>query len=425
MPKLLLALVGLGLIGVSSLSAQTPTTRSVKLEYAESETPSTVNPSPATPILSSNDLNCQPRQDCLNFWVSAEYLLWWVKSAPYPIPLVTTGDPTVGFPAVSTAGAIGQPGTQVLLGNGNAGFGAFSGVRLTLGGWLDDSRQFGMEASGFVLERRTSTFSAASDNAGNPPLYFPGFNVAAGQERALPISDPLRLFAGSVTVTSELQLWGTELNGVFNVMRRPGVEVNFLLGFRYLDLQESLHITNPTTDLLLKSTDLSHDYFGTRNQFYGGQLGTRVSWQRDQWSFFATGKLALGSTHQVVNISGDTTQAPLPGGMSLTPGSFPQGIYAVGTNSGHQSGNQFAVIPALELKLAYQITSQLRALIGYDILYWNQVVRPGNQMDHNINPTQHPVFGAGALSGPAIPGPQFNRTDFWAQGVNIGFEFRY
>jgi hypothetical protein len=32
---------------------------------------------------------------------------------------------------------------------------------------------------------------------------------------------------------------------------------------------------------------------------------------------------------------------------------------------------------------------------------------------------------SGALVGPANPAPLFNRSDFWAQGVNFGLEFRF
>ena len=31
----------------------------------------------------------------------------------------------------------------------------------------------------------------------------------------------------------------------------------------------------------------------------------------------------------------------------------------------------------------------------------------------------------GALVGPSQPSPLFNRTDFWAQGVTFGLEFRF
>ena len=71
------------------------------------------------------------------------------------------------------------------------------------------------------------------------------------------------------------------------------------------------------------------------------------------------------------------------------------------------------------------ITSHWRAFVGYDFMYWSQVVRPGNQVDRNINLSQSAVFGSGALTGPAYPMPLFNRSDFWAQGLNAGLEFRF
>jgi hypothetical protein len=61
-------------------------------------------------------------------------------------------------------------------------------------------------------------------------------------------------------------------------------------------------------------------------------------------------------------------------------------------------------------------------------MYWNQVVRPGDQMSHSVNLTQNAVLdpnGTGKLVGPAQPAPLFNRTDFWATGLNFGVEFRF
>ena len=51
-------------------------------------------------------------------------------------------------------------------------------------------------------------------------------------------------------------------------------------------------------------------------------------------------------------------------------------------------------------------------------------MRPGNQIDRNLNLTQG-ALGNGALTGVALPAPLFNRSDFWAQGINLGFEFRF
>ncbi len=309
-------------------------------------------------------------------WARSEYLLWWVRNAPLPVPIVTTGDPAVGFPVLNTAGGIGQNGTHVLLGNSSQSLGAFSGMRFTLGGWIDHDRTIGLEGSGFLLERRVGSFAANSDANGNPPLYFPRFNPGAGIEDALPIADPLRGFAGNVTVASTLRLWGAELNGAFNLYRRPGVEFTLLAGFKYADLRETLQIQNTTTDLVFGNVTTLNDFFGTRNQFYGGQLGSRLSLQRDRLSVDVTGKVALGSTHEVVDIQGNITQfGPNP----LVPpglGTFPGGYFTQPSNIGRHSANQFTVMPSVELKLAYQVTPRLGAFAGYDFMYWNQVVRP-------------------------------------------------
>jgi hypothetical protein len=77
------------------------------------------------------------------------------------------------------------------------------------------------------------------------------------------------------------------------------------------------------------------------------------------------------------------------------------------------------------MKFYVLITQHCRAFVGYDFLYWNQVVRPGNQVDRNINLSQSAVFGSGTLSGPATPAPLFGRSDFWAQGITFGLELRF
>jgi len=374
---------------------------------------------PKRPIIESRPAE---NRDSSRIWARGDYLLWWVKGAPLPVPLVTTGDPAVGFPGVNSAGAIDQPSTRVLLGGSSSNFGAFSGMRFILGAWLDTDQTVGVEGSGFLLERRSNQFVAGSDAAGNPPLYFPAFNVVTQGERGLAISDPLRLFSGDVFVTSTIELWGAELNGVFNVRRRPGLELNLLAGFRYADLKENLSIHNTTNDLVFINTTVANDQFDTRNQFYGGQLGGRVSWQRERLTLDMTTKVALGATHQVVNVQGNISQSG-PG--AVVPGTFPGGIYAQPTNMGRRSANQFTVLPAVEFKAAYQVTPRVRTFVGYDFMYWNQVVRPGNQIDRNVNQSQSPIFGGGALVGPAAPTPLFNRTDFWAHGLSFGIELRF
>ncbi len=439
----LLAAVGLGM---SRLPAQDvfppeqPTRMMPVVAYEPAHPPQITPPAklPPAPISTvgfvqpegapSVDFNGASGANTDRVWARSEYLLWWVKNAPLPIPIVTTGDPKVGFPTLNTAGAIGQPGTQVLLGNSSQDLGSFSGMRFTLGSWLDQEQLFGLEVSGFLLQRQVNQFVANSDVNGYPPLYFPRFNPAAGIEDALPIADPLRGFAGGVVVTSTLQLWGTEANAVLSLWRQGDVEITLLGGFRYADLRETLQIHNTTIDLGSGDVTSLNDFFGTRNQFYGAQLGAQFGAQYESWSIDLNAKVAFGNTHQVVDIQGNTTQA---GPNPLVPpgvGTFPGGFFAQPSNIGHYTADQFTVIPSVNLNLSYQVSKQWRLFFGYEFMYWNQVVRPGDQMSHSVNLTQNAVLdpnGTGHLIGPAQPAPLFNRTSFWANGVNFGMEFRF
>jgi hypothetical protein len=383
----------------------------------------------STTDTSAQATNCPPYHG----WVQAEYLFWWMRNAPLPVPIVTTGDPRVGFDpnnvnTVNTAGAIGQPGTRVLFGDQGIRFAPFSGGRLAGGVWLDDDATVGVAASGFFIERLIQHFAATSDTAGGLPLYFPIFSAIAGAERAIPISDPLRQFAGNVAVQSSLRLWGAEANGVITPVRNPNLEWDTLAGFRYADLLEHFLTANTTTDLAFNNVTALSDVFVTRNQFYGGQIGSRVGMRIDRFTVDTTAEVALGVTHEVVDVGGTISQrGPNP----LIPpgiGTFPGGIFAQPSNFGRRTADPFSVLSSLEIKFGYNLTLSTRVFAGYDLLYWTQVVRPGNQISHTVNLTQNPVLdpnGVGVLVGPAAPTPLFNRSSFWAQGLTFGIDVRF
>ena len=91
----------------------------------------------AGPMLCSSDLK-DPK-----FYVGLEYLLWWTSGMNAPAVL-TTGPVGVTGPS-GRPGVVGAPGTQVLAG-GDIGFGAGSGARISLGGWLSDDKLLGADA---------------------------------------------------------------------------------------------------------------------------------------------------------------------------------------------------------------------------------------------------------------------------------------
>jgi hypothetical protein len=358
------------------------------------------------------------------WWIDADYLLWWFRRSPLPTPLVTTGNPNDALP-----GALGQPGTRALFGGSGLDYGAFSGGRLNLGGWLDSEQTFGVEASGFLFEQRALHFAAASNSTGNPPLYIPIINQdptspSFGRQSSYTIADPLFPglggTLGNVSVSSESRLWGAELNGLLNIVRRGSWTFDGLLGFRYVDLAENLKISGFTDNRFDDIQQTFHDSFRTRNEFYGGQIGGRFSYCADRFSVDVIGKVALGSTHQDVNIQGSSFWAG--SGFALPAGVFPGGVFTQPSNIGSRSADTFSVVPQLGVKLGVNLTQHLTATIGYDLLYWTHVVRPGDQIDHNLNATQLPGVG---VQGPLLPAPLFNHTDFLAQGISFGLAFRY
>jgi hypothetical protein len=359
--------------------------------------------------------------ECMNepfvFWAEADYLLWAIKDSPLP-PLVTTSP--AGTPRAQ-AGVIGAPGTAVLFGGNELDNEERSGARIDLGFWFNKNQCLGIEAGYFFLGQRSIDFTAASP--GLPILARPFFDVTTGAENSELIAYP-GVLAGGVAVRASSRLWGTELDLRGNWLRGCW-RVDWLAGFRYLQLDESLAISE---NLMIPSGPQAgtgifvNDSFGTHNSFAGGQLGLETELRQGRWSLTLLGKVAVGNMHETVNIVGNTAFA-VPG---LPVNVQPGGLLAQPTNIGHYERNRFAVAPEAGVKIGYQISKHWRAFVGYTFLYASDVVRPGNQIDRGINVTQLPsVLGPGTLVGAARPAFTFHSTDFWAQGADIGLEFRW
>jgi hypothetical protein len=369
----------------------------------------------------------EPGPECHErVWLSADYLLWWVRNGPLPVPLVTTGSPLDAVP-----GALGQNNTVVLFGNRPLDFGAFSGVRVT--GGFDLGTGWAVEGSYFGLERRVAGFPLNSDPNGNPLIARPVFDNQAGAPGAYLDALP-GVLAGGVAVSARTQLQGYELNLAVELYQTPSMSLDLLAGFRTLELNEDLRVTDNVAALvpgvltfLAGPADPPNsltilDRFHTYNRFYGGQVGGRAAWHGDWIDLGVTGKLALGSTQRLALIDG-FTNLNTPG---MSPTTNVGGILVQPSNSGRFFQSSFGVIPEFGLDAGCWLTSQLRVSLGYEFLYWSRVARPGNQIDTNVNPAQvprDPNFGNGL--GDARPAFQFRQNTFWAQGFHLGLGFQY
>ena len=363
------------------------------------------------------------------YWLAADYLLMRVKNAPLPLPLVTRGLNDVEF-----SGAVGEFGTQILFGNKSTDFGNLSGAHIAGGWWFDPYNTIGIEAGGFFLQQQTNRVSFSSGPGGGPLLGIPFFNTETGTEDFADISVPGET-AGKVDVASSIRYWGAESNLAFNLYRDPRVCLDVLAGFRYLQLEENLEIDGSSVpldastvsyrgqDLPAPAVTTLSDRFHTRNEFAGGQLGVRTEWACGSASLQLTGKVALGNTHQTVDVAGSSALFTGPVGPVNT---VPGGLFAQPSNSGRFTDDAFTVIPEGDLTVGYQLTRRLRAFAGYQFTYWSHVVRPGDQINRNVNPTQVPTFSDFVLPSTQPPAfPVFGTTDFWAYGAHFGLEFSF
>ncbi len=356
-----------------------------------------------------------------HFWGSAEYLLWTVRSPN--TPALVAAAPSGVAPDLVT-------GTPVYAGGVNQG--VFSGGRFTAGFTLGSMPNLGFEGSYFFLGRQTNNSFFGSDGLpGSPNLGRPVYTPTGAPDAEL--VSATGALSGIVGVQTSTELWGAEGNLKRRLLCGCNGFLDVLGGFRYLNLREDLQISErlmtlvPTPLVPAGSQTVVFDEFRTSNQFYGGQLG--VAGEYRLWKNFFVGgsfKLALGDMHEQLEIKGNTTFL-VPG---FAPATGTGGLLAQPSNIGNYSSDHFAVMPELGLKVGYNFTPNIRAFVGYDLLYVSNVVRPGDQVDLVVNRSQAPMFlPPGAVNPPLVgiprPRPLFQTTDFWAQGVNFGLEFRY
>jgi hypothetical protein len=353
------------------------------------------------------------------FRFSAEYLMWWTKGMNVP-PLVTTG------PAASD-GILGQPGVSNLFGNGSVGPNFRSGARFGFATFFGERQVWGIDGHYFFLNQTGQTAAFGSNAAGSPLIARPFVNLNTGSNFSEIISDP-GLIAGGMFVSTTTQLWGADLNLRRRICGGCTWGIDGLLGYRFLNLNETLAINETTAALVPIATapglagGTAFDRFRTTNHFNGGQIGAAFEAVRGRWSFNVRPTVAFGVTSSTLDISGAQTTTTTAGVTTTTPG----GLLALNSNIGHYYRSHFAVVPEVTFNVGYDVTQHVRLFVGYNLLYWSNVIRPGDQVDTGLDVNRIPNFGGGApplaTVRPAVP---MRDRDFFAQGVNFGVMLKW
>jgi hypothetical protein len=397
-------------------------------------------------------------------WIRADYLTWWTNGAHLP-PLVT--ESPSGTP-LAQAGVLGFPTTTVLFGDGTVNTDARSGWKWTMGYWLDACQTWGIQADYWDLGGNGTEFFTGSTTTGDPIIARPFFDVnpATGlpREASELVSFP-NLSSGTIRVSAHDyfqsagvsvrhplcmgQMCGTSCgtscgtgcdtgcgtSGGTDCGASGGAScgratcrscccrVDLIVGYRYYRLSDDVTIAEHIDGLpnsVIRDTSIDVvDAFRARNDFHGGEIGLVAQRYCGPWSFELMAKMAIGNNHQVVTINGNTTVTQ-PGQSITNTG----GLLAQGTNIGPHIRDDFVVIPQLGLEVGYQVTCRMRAYLGYNLLYWAQVARAGDQITEFVD--------SGRLPGrtghnPILPFPDYDYhgSSFFAHGINAGLEYRF
>ena len=310
-------------------------------------------------------------------------------------------------------------------------------MKITFGGWLDCCHRWGLEADWLTLGGDSLDYTASS--TGNPILARPFFNVETNAQDA-----QLKAYPGVVTgsvdvigndyfesvgMTLRYNLCCNCCGGCCSDTCDAGCDAtcdpcclsycrtDLLIGYRHYLLGDNLSIGEDIFDTRVNSRFQITDIFDTRNEFNGTEIGLDTELRRGRWSLGLLAKMAIGDNHETAIINGTST---INNGQTTV--TYPVGIYAVGSNSGVHTQDEFVVIPQFGVEAGCQVTCRLRAFLGYNLIYWGTVMRAGDQIDTNIAPSNSCAPGAGKSAFPPIFARQ---TNFWAQGVNVGAEFRF
>lgn len=352
--------------------------------------------------------------DWERFYARFEYLMWWMKDQPQPVPLVVNG------------ATLTSPGSTLLMGANDVGFGAQNGSRATMGAWFTDDRAWGMEIGGFYMANGSeSRLIHGSGSPGESSLRIPFVNANTGAESSTFLS-LAGAFSGTAVQTMTNTLWGAEGSVLATLYSEGPWRVEALGGFRYMKLNERWGFETSSPDLSGGGVFVTSDVFDATNDFYGLLLGIRGRYQGSRWMFDATVKVGLGDMHQNVSIVGVlVTNQATPNNLTVYRG----GYFAQSTNIGSHSRDVFGFVPEARLSVGFRITDWAAIVVGYTFLYAQDVVRPGNQIDRVINPSGSPSFTPIAIQtppvGPQRPAFKFQSSDFWAHGLTAGINLSF
>jgi hypothetical protein len=354
-----------------------------------------------------------------------EYLGWVMD--PMQIPALATSSPD--GTAQNQAAFLGGSNTQTLFG-GEINDDFRSGFRVQGGWYVDPTRYWAIGGDYYELFGDGDSF--AGDSASNAILGRPFFDIVAGRQTAQLISFPA-LVTGGLNIDTDTQFRSFGVHIQADALNAPGAvsqmasdcarepRLDWLIGYRHVSLDDDIRFTEnlrSLSNVALGTVNLSES-FETENSFQGIEIGVIREVPMGRFWFETVTKVALGTNAQKVRISGSTELIE-----AGVPETFTGGLLAQRSNIGNYERDEFAVVPELGATLGFHVTPRFSLTVGYTFVYFSNVVRAGDQIDTDLNPGLVPIEDD-PLLGPLRPEFVFRQTDFFAQGITVGGDFRF
>ena len=352
---------------------------------------------------------------CWDTWGSAEVLLWWMKGTDLP--------PIVGTSPAGTirndAAVVGTAGYRTLYGDDISGRDLQAGGRITLGTWLDGTHNAGIGVRFYALDGTSEHFDQVTD--GSTILGRPFYNVQLAREDAVLIGFPGEV-SGNVHAKFTNSLLGPDAYFRIMLERSRLRRLDFISGYQFLRMDDDLRVDSSSdiidpNSLIFGARINIFDRFRGTNEFHGAMFGLQGVMGRGNWSLTGLAKLGIGNNHQQVIIDGGRDVSFPPGAGTPSVG----GLLAQPSNIGVHVRDRICYIPELTLNLAYHIRPTVSVHVGYNFLWMSNVVVSGDQIDRRVNLSQVP----GPVVGPNLPAFQFNSTEYWVQGINLGVNWNF
>lgn len=343
------------------------------------------HPLPATDLPERAARACADRHPCFRTWLVAEYVLGRTRG-PNVSPLVTTGPAAAG----ALAGAPGQPLTVPLFGGKPLLNDWRSGVRAEAGVWLDRDHTVAL-AGRFVTLFSAREGASAGPAAGvvNVPQVF-AVNGVATQVPVF-VSFP-GLTAGSVLAGTRTTYTGGDLNVRLLLDRGAAHRAELIAGYRQMYLGDSLTLNFDATGTGQAVALRGRNAVGSRNDFFGPQLGLLCSTGRGPLALEAQAATALGATVADLDFARSFASSGSLSVPATTAALVGQGVpaataaqlaqqLAAATNqplSDAATSNTvtyFGVVAEVGVRARWQVTDAVRLNAGYGFVYWNNVRR--------------------------------------------------